>query len=322
VVNVGPEDISAPPLRVSGSRSRPARRAWPLAALTLVLAVATGLGWWLAGGRTSAPLRSPGVSAAPSAPSAVVSDQAQAAAWIAGQVSAGAIIACNPGLCPVLQEQGVAPGRLMPLGAAASSPLGADVLVTSWPAGGRLAARYRPALIASFGSGPGQVEVFAVQPGGMAAYQAALRADLAARRSAGSQLVRNSHIRFTGPGAARLRAGQVDTRLLATLAVLASRYSFQVSALGDTSPGAPVLFREVVITGIGRDRSGALAMVRAQDPPYVPAHVLAVGQTGLSIEFALPSPLGLLSPVLGTGSPPPSSASAGGALSLRSNPDR
>ncbi len=33
----------------------------------------------------------------------------------------------------------------------------------------------------------------------------------------------------------------------------------------------------------------------------MPAHVGAVGQTGLSIEFGLPSPLGLLSPVLGAG---------------------
>jgi hypothetical protein len=226
--------------------------------------------------------------------------QAQAAAWIAGQVSTSAIIACDPGLCRVLQDQGIAPGRLMPL-RAAGGPLGADVLVTAGSVGGQLATRYAPARIASFGSGGGQVEVFAVPSGGMAAYQTALRADLAARRAAGSQLLRNPRIRFTGTGAAELRAGRVDTRLLATLAVLASQYSFQVSALGDPAPGAPVLFREVVITGIGHARSGALAMVHGQEPPYVPAHVTAVGQTGLSIEFALPSPLGLLSPVLGTG---------------------
>ena len=288
--------------------------------MLLVLAGAAVAAWWLTGGLTSTPSRAPGGAAGPGPPSAVATAQAQAAAWVAGQVNDGAIIACDPGLCPVLQKQGIAPGRLMPLRAAAASPLGADVLVTSGPAGRKLAGRYAPALIASLGSGGGRVQVFAVQPGGMAAYQTALQADLAARRSAGSQLLRNSRIRFTGAGAARLRAGEVDTRLLATLAVLASRYPFRVTALGDAAPGAPVLFREVVITGIGRDRSGALAMVRAQEPPYVPAHAVAVGQTGLSIEFALPSPLGLLSPVLGTGSPPPSPAS--GALSPRSNPLR
>ena len=72
------------------------------------------------------------------------------------------------------------------------------------------------------------------------AYRAALRADLAARRAAGSQLLRNSHIRFTGPVAAQLRAGQADARLLATLAALASQYSFRVTGFGDAAPGAAV----------------------------------------------------------------------------------
>jgi len=185
------------------------------------------------------------------------------------------------------------------------------VLVTSPLAGGQLAGRYAPALIASFGSGGNRVEVRAVEPGGASAYRAALRADLAARRAAGSQLLRNSHIRFTGPGVAQLRAGEVDTRLLATLAVLASQYSFGVTGFGDAAPGAPVLFRQVSIAGIGRGRLAALAMVRAQNPPYLPAHAGVAGQTGLSIEFAAPSPLGLLSPVLDADSPRPGSAGGG-----------
>jgi len=187
------------------------------------------------------------------------------------------------------------------------------VLVTSPSAGGQLAVRYAPALIASFGSGGNRVEVRAVEPGGAPAYRAALRADLAARRSAGSQLLRNPHIRFTGPGPAQLQAGQVDARLLATLASLASQYSFRVTAFGDAAPGAPVLFRQVAITGIGRGLAAALAMVRAQNPPYLPARIAVAGQTGLSIEFAAPSPLGLLSPVLDANSPRPA---AGGGFPL------
>jgi hypothetical protein len=190
----------------------------------------------------------------------------------------------------------------------AANPRGTGVLVTSPPVSGQLAGRYAPALIASFGSGGTRVEVRAVEPGGESAYRAALRADLAARRAAGSQLLRNSRIRFTGPGAAQLRAGDVDTRLLATLASLASQYSFRVTEFGDASPGAPVLFREVSITGVGRGVAAALAMIRAQSPPYLPAHATVVGQTGLSIEFAAPSPLGLLSPVLDADSPRPASA--------------
>jgi hypothetical protein len=275
------------------------RQRWRLAALVLVLAGAAVTVLWLAGGLASAPSRAVRVPAVGSAPLSVAAGaQAQAAAWVAGQVSGGAIVACYPGMCAALQEQGVAAGRLMPLRSAAASPRGAGVLVTSPSADGQLAVRYAPALIASFGSGGNRVEVRTVEPGGAPAYRAALRADLAARRAAGSQLLRNPHIRFTGPGAAQLQAGQVDTRLLATLAALAAQYSFRVTAFGDAAPGAPVLFRQVAITGIGRGLATALAMVCAQNPPYLPTQTAVAGQTGLSIEFAAPSPLGLLSPVL------------------------
>ena len=301
-------------LRAAGLRRRRGSGSgrWRLATLVLALGGLAVTVLWLAGGLAGTPSRTARVPAAGAGPlSAAAGVQGQAAAWIAGQVSGNAIVACDPGMCAALQEQGVAAGRLMPLRSAAASPSGAGVLVTSPPAAGQLAGRYAPALIASFGSGGNRVEVRAVEPGGAPAYRAALRADLAARRAAGSQLLRNSHIRFTGPGAAQLRAGEVDARLLATLAALASQFSFRVTAFGDAAPGAPVLFREVAITGIGRGLQAALAMVRAQNPPYLPAHAAVAGQAGLSIEFAAPSPLGLLSPVLDTDSPRPAAADGG-----------
>ncbi len=301
--------------RASGSRPGHAGRRWRFAALVLALAGAAVVVLWLAGGLAGTASRAARVPAAgPGLPSLAAGVQARAAAWIAGQVSGDAIIACDPGMCAALQEQGVAAGRLMPLRSAAASPRGASVLAISPPAGGQLAGRYAPALIARFGSGGDRVEVRAVEPGGVSAYRAALRADLAARRAAGFQLLRNSHIRFTGPGAAQLRAGDVDTRLLATLAALASQYSFRVTGFGDASPGVPVLFREVGMTGVGGGLAAALAMIRAQDPPYLPAHAAAVGQTGLSIEFAAPGPLGLLSPALDAD--PPRPAAAGRAFPL------
>ena len=301
--------------RASGSRPGHARRRWRFATLVLALAGAAVIVLWLAGGLAGTSSRAARVPAAgPDPPSRAAGAQARAAAWIAGQVSGDAIVACDPGMCAALQEQGVAAGRLMPLRSAAASPLGASVLAISPSAGGQLAGQDAPALIASFGSGGNRVEVRAVEPGGVSAYRAALRADLAARRAAGSQLLRNSHIRFTGSGAAQLRAGEVDTRLLATLAALASRYSFRVTGFGDASPGVPVLFRQVSMTGVGRGLAAALAMIRAQNPPYLPAHAAAVGQTGLSIEFAAPGPLGLLSPVLDAD--PPRPAPAGRAFPL------
>ena len=295
--------------RASGSRPWHARRRWRFAILVLALAGAAWIVVWLTGGLTGTSSRATRVPTAGTGPPSLAAvAQAQAAAWIAGQVSGSAVVACYPGLCAALQERGVAAGRLVPLRPAAASPPGADVLVTSASINGQLATRYAPALIASFGSGGHRVEVRAVEPGGASACRAALRADLTARRAAGSQLLRNSHIRFTGPGAAQLRAGEVDTRLLATLAALASQFSFRVTAFGDAAPGAPVLSREVDITGIARGMPAALAMVRAQNPPYLPAHAAVVGQAGLSIEFAAPSPLGLLSPVVDADSPRPRAA--------------
>jgi hypothetical protein len=239
--------------------------------------------------------------------------QAQAAAWIAGQVNTDAIIACDPAMCAALQAKGVTAGRLMPLRAGATNPHGATVMVTSTLTGSQLASKYAPAVIASFGSGSARIDVRATEPGGAAAYQSALRADLAARTSAGAQLLENSRIRFTAQDAAQLRAGAVDSRLLATLAALASRYTFRVAAFGDTSPGVQVLFRDVTITTNG-SRDGAaelaavIALVNEQHPPYLPARAAIIhtpaGQPALRIEFAAPGPLGLLTAVLTADSQP------------------
>ena len=139
--------------------------------------------------------------------------RSQAAAWIASQVSGDAMVACDPGMCAALQAQGIPAGRLL-LWPRAASPLGASLVVASPPVSSQPADQYAPALIAGFGSGATRIEVRATEPGGAAAYESALRADLAARRAAGSQLLRNWHIQFTAPDVARLRAGRVDSRLL------------------------------------------------------------------------------------------------------------
>jgi hypothetical protein len=234
-----------------------------------------------------------------------------AAAWIAAQVSAATIIACDPAMCAALQAAGVNAGQLMPVPAGTADPGDADILVTP-PMAGRLAGRYALALIASFGSGATSIEVRATEPGGAAAYDAALRADLAARKSAGSELLRNWRIAFTAQDARQLRAGQVDSRLLATLAALAAKYPIRVDAFGDaapgvTAPGAALPLRGVTITITGGQNrtvslAAALALVRSQSAPYQPAHAAivypAATQAALNVEFAAPSPLGLLTAVL------------------------
>ena len=231
--------------------------------------------------------------------------RSQAAAWIAGQVSSVGTIGCDPLMCAALAAHGVTASRLLPLGPAASSGPGADVIAAS-PLSRTGLSQEAPALLASFGSGDSLIEVRAAMPGGPASYRAALAADVAARRSAGAQLLHSRRIEVGASGTGQIQAGQVDSRLLIMLAVLASQRSWRVTAFGDASPGVPLTeapFRQVIITGAGgRDGAGglaaALALLHAQRAPYQPAQVttvhLADGQAGLRIDFAAPSPLGLL----------------------------
>jgi hypothetical protein len=172
--------------------------------------------------------------------------------------------------------------------------------------GVRLASVYAPGILASFGSGRLRIDVRAVALDGGAAYRAALASDLAARREAGSQLLRNPRIGVPAAARSELLAGQVDSRLLATLATLAAFEPVQVMAFGDSGPGAsagmPLRAVEVAVSGRTAGRAAGLrnmlAFVRAQRPPYLPASAAinpgAGGSSELSIEFAAPSPVGLL----------------------------
>ena len=226
--------------------------------------------------------------------------RAQAAAWVAAQVGSDQSIACDPVLCTALGAHGVAAGRLMPLGPTAGPP-GANVIVTS-AAEHAQASREAPTLLASFGTGTSQIEVRAAAPGGAAAYAKVLAADLAARRSGGAQLLHSRGIQASAQAAGQLKAGQVDSRLLIMLAMLASQHSWRVAAFGDASPGVPLTdapFRQVIIAGTDdKAVATALGLVRAQRAPYVPSQVTSVrlpgGEPGLRIDFAAPGPLGLL----------------------------
>ena len=286
-------------------RSKRLLTTWRLAVVLVVLAVIAGAAVRFA---ETAPRAKLPPSAADPGPSGAngESAQAQAALWIADQVSSNAMVACYPTMCTALLQQGVAADRLVPLRTGSVGPIDAKVIVISPSVSSQVVDHYAPALTASFGSGAARIEVRSAEPGGPAAYESALQADLAARKSAGSQLLRNWHIQFTAREAAQLRAGEVDSRILATLAALASQYSFRITAFGDASPGVQAVFREATISPGGRDGAaelaGAEALVNEQDPPFLPAHLAidhpAAHQATLSIEFAVPSPLGLLSPTL------------------------
>jgi hypothetical protein len=236
--------------------------------------------------------------------------RSRTAAWVARQISRNAIVACDPDMCSALLARGIAPGNLLELRAATPDPLGSDVVVATAAVrsqfGGRLASVYAPGILASFGSGDLRIDVRTMAPDGAAAYQAALASDLVARRDAGRQLLGNPHLRVSAAARAELRAGQVDSRLLTMLAALATTGSVQVADFGDSGPGAGegMPLRSAEVAGPSRADLGRLrdmiTFVRAQRPPYLPSRSLiapgTAGSSVLTIQFAAPSPAGLLQP--------------------------
>jgi len=233
-----------------------------------------------------------------------------AAAWVAQQVSRDAIVACDPSMCPVLRAQGFPAENLSVLRPGVTDPLSCDVIVATQAVrhlfGSRLPLVYAPTVIASFGSGAARIDLRATAPHGAAAYQAALRSDWAARRSAAAELARNPRVHAAGAARQELLAGKVDSRLLITLAALAVSHSVNVVAFGGSAPGAfaGVPLREMDVSGTGSfaDRSAELQRLRsfvlAQHPVFLPAQAslvrLAHGGTALRVAFGAPSPLGLL----------------------------
>ena len=190
------------PLAIRGFRSaaRLRRRkivrygvASAVAALAVLLAAEAGRALW-----------APHLAAAKSAagPASLVTGATvardRAAAWVAGQVSAGAILACDPAMCAALAQHGIAAGNLLVLRSGAADPLGSDLVLATASVrgifGARLASVYAPELLARFGTGAVRVDVRIVAPEGAAAYQAALAADVKAREAAGAQLLRDSRI--------------------------------------------------------------------------------------------------------------------------------
>ncbi len=292
-------------------RLRHSRQAWLVAICVLaVAAVAVVVVVQSAGTSVRAPASARAGHSQPSGSgsarsSAAARIRSQAAAWMAGQVSRTETIACDPSMCAALRAHGVAPSRLLSLSPSASGAPGADVVVAS-PAAYPWLSQAAPTLLASVGSGASLIEVRAASPGGAAGYQAALRADLADRRSAGAQLMHSRRIEVSAQGSGQLGAGEVDTRLLVMLALLASQHSWRVIAFGDPSPGVPATeapYRQVTIAAADGGSgtavlAAAIALLRAQHTPYLPAQVstvrLAGGQQGLHIDFAAPGPLGLL----------------------------
>jgi hypothetical protein len=274
-------------------------------ALALVAIVALGAG--VTGVIIGRAAKSPSVPAVPAAAAgAFAATRGEAASWIAGQVAASAIVACDPAMCAALHADGLPATRLLVLGTATADPLGSDVVVATLAVrnqfGTRLQSVYAPVVIASFGTGAGRIDIRAIAPDGTAAYEAALAADRRSRISAGSQLLRNPRIIVAADARNALSAGNVDPRLLMMLAALADQQQVRITAFGDPSPGAspvvPLRGVEIAALGPGAEAEASLrsmlSFIDAQRQPFQPLQAALVGSSALTVEYAAPSPLGLL----------------------------
>jgi hypothetical protein len=259
---------------------------------------------------------SPAAASAQSAQSGSVSTGAlgasaatrsEAAKWIAAQVASSAVVTCDPAMCAALQADGLTATGLLVLGTASADPLGSDLVVATSAVrnqfGSRLESVYAPVVIASFGSGAGRIDIRAIAPDGTTAYRSALAADRRSRISAGAQLLGNPRIAVTAGARAALSTGDVDPRLLLVLAALAVEQPVRISAFGDPSPGASqaVPLRSAQLAPL---RSGArpesslrsmLSFIDAQQQPFLPLRASLAGKSTLTVEYAAPSPLGLIS---------------------------
>ena len=237
--------------------------------------------------------------------------RASAAQWVSSQVSRSDMIGCDAVMCADLLKAGVPSSDLLVLRSTAPDPLGADVLVAT-PLlqshfGSRLRTEYAPTVLASFGRGPARVDVRLVANYGAAAYNLALRRDLAARRTVGHQLIGNRRIALPSAAENELATGKVDPRLLITLPALAAKHPIRILAFFDRPPGAS---SGVPLAGVklsGTDRKARMlpsaylrwltSFLRKQQSVYRAATVTAATHHGhrvVSVRFTWPSPIGLL----------------------------
>ena len=143
----------------------------------------------------------------PAAIRAAAAAHTAAARWVAAQVSTDAIVSCDPQMCALLEAHGIPAGRLLSLGGSNPAPLGSDLIVSTAAVRGEFGARlnsvYAPVVLASFGTGSAQTAIRVVAVDGAAAYVRGLRTDVAARASAGSELLQNPRLHASARPAAR-----------------------------------------------------------------------------------------------------------------------
>jgi hypothetical protein len=236
----------------------------------------------------------------------------RAAAWVASQVGRTGLVSCDRVMCRALRAHHVPAADLLVLKPGRPGLLRSAVVVVTAAVkkmvGIRLLAADAPAAIASFGSGPGQVSVQVIFPGGAAAYATALRREIVDRKVAGSSLLRQGSVTASTVARQQLQGGQVDSRLLLTLGELTLQGPLYIVSFGDRAPGAspgiPFRSADLVVTGAKADPAPAVQVrvmsdfVHQLGTFYASARIrtvrIADGQDVVRIGFTAPGRFGLL----------------------------
>ncbi len=229
-----------------------------------------------------------------------------AASWVAAQVSAKAVIGCDPATCAAILAAGYPNGGQVILQPGVSLP-GAGGLVVVTPT---IRAQYgpqlmdaAPAVVAAFGTGSQAVQVRLIMAGGQAGYSASARSAVAARRAAGRKLIAVARVHVRPHARAALKAGLVDPRLLTVLHRIAAHHRFLIDHFADSGPLAdssmPFRLAEIIVPSAKRrsHRVRELAIMEKLLRSQPAGHRAAVavmrlprGRYALKIEFPAPSP--------------------------------
>jgi hypothetical protein len=305
-----PTGAIPPPLAGQAYRAsrRPARR-WQLTGLVIAIVLLVG---GLAGVALLRPKPAPGASQG-GGNGLIANESAirgQAVTWVTEQVDRSIAISCDAAMCGALAQHGFPASNLTVLSPTAPDPYGSQVLIASTDVRSQFASRlafFAPTVIASFGAGTSRIDIRVIAANG-AAYQKSLRQDLAKRRTSGGELAGNKRVTVTPAARAQLLSGEVDLRLVTALAFLASSEPVSIVSFGSFAPGAaadvPLRWAYLaesdpaVTTGGPAYVQSLISFARNLRPPYTPLSVSTVtlpgGRKALLIEFAAPSPLGLL----------------------------
>jgi hypothetical protein len=321
-----PEKATAPRGNVQASpekaQARPPQAAWPKAwdgrhrritsgvILVVALLFAGSLAFLLTRHVATAPTTEGHGTGA----STEVALRNRAAAWVASQVSRKATVSCDRVMCQAVEAHGFPAASVLELRPGKADPLRSKVIVVTAAVlsmvGNRLITADAPTTIAGFGSGSMWIDIRVIAPRGAAAYFSALRADIRDRKSAATLLLQTLPITMSATARRQFADGQIDARLMVTIASLAADRPVSIVAFGDLPPGAspsvPLRSADLAPPAgmAGPKRAAEMQrmsdVLHAQQSQYLAARItvvpLAGGRNVLHVEFPAPSPLGLLNP--------------------------